>query len=165
MDSENATLGSQYLTFSLADELFAVEISKVKEVLEFGAVTRVPRTPEFMRGVINLRGNVVPVVDMRLKLGLSATEKGVNTCVVISEVSVDGETTVLGALVDSVQEVLQLDRQEIAPPPKLYCQEDAHAIRGMGKRGEHFIMILDFDRVFTSADLGAMNPGQEPLPV
>src|SRR5512135_1019976 len=105
---------AQYLTFKLDQELFAVDIAKVREVLEFTSMTKVPRTPDFMRGVINLRGNVVPVVDMRLKLGLSMTEKTVDTCVVISEVAVDGESTVLGALVDSVQEVIDLDASKVS---------------------------------------------------
>src|SRR5512140_2425288 len=104
-----ATESSQYLTFKLDQELYAVDIAKVREVLEVTSVTKVPRTPDFMRGVINLRGNVVPVVDMRLKLGLTQTERTVNTCVVIAEVEVDGESTVLGALTDSVQEVIELD--------------------------------------------------------
>lgn len=152
---ENPTLGttSQYLTFKLDQELFAVDIGKVREVLEFTTMTKVPRTPDFMRGVINLRGNVVPVVDMRLKLGLTMTVKTVDTCVVISEVAVDGERTVLGALVDSVQEVIDLDSGNIAPPPHLGSRIDASVIRGMGKREDQFIMILDLDRVFTGDEL------------
>lgn len=152
---ENQALGttSQYLTFKLDQELFAVDIGKVREVLEFTTMTKVPRTPDFMRGVINLRGNVVPVVDMRLKLGLTMTVKTVDTCVVISEVAVDGERTVLGALVDSVQEVIDLDSGNIAPPPHLGSRIDASVIRGMGKREDQFIMILDLDRVFTADEL------------
>ena len=152
---ENQAVGStsQYLTFKLDQELFAVDIGKVREVLEFTTMTKVPRTPDFMRGVINLRGNVVPVVDMRLKLGLTMTVKTVDTCVVISEVAVDGERTVLGALVDSVQEVIDLDSGNVAPPPHLGSRIDASVIRGMGKREDQFIMILDLDRVFTADEL------------
>ena len=144
---------SQYLTFKLDQELFAVDIGKVREVLELDSMTKVPRTPEFMRGVINLRGNVVPVVDVRLKLGLGLTGKTVDTCVVISEVAVDGERMVLGALVDSVQEVIDLDENHLAPPPHLGSRIDSSVIRGMGKRDEQFIMILDLDRVFTAQEL------------
>jgi len=107
------------LTYKLGDETFALDISKVREVLDFTTVTKVPRTPEFMRGVINLRGSVVPVVDLRLKFGMTKTEKSVNTCVIIVEVNVDGETTILGALADSVQEVLDLDASHIEPAPKI----------------------------------------------
>jgi purine-binding chemotaxis protein CheW len=153
MENQAVSSTSQYLTFKLDEELFAVDIGKVREVLEFTTMTKVPRTPDFMRGVINLRGNVVPVVDMRLKLGLTMTVKTVDTCVVISEVSVDGERTVLGALVDSVQEVIDLDAGNVAPPPHLGSRIDASVIRGMGKREDQFIMILDLDRVFTADEL------------
>jgi len=155
MESSIALATSQYLTFKLDRELFAVDIDKVREVLEFTSVTKVPRTPTFMRGVINLRGNVVPVVDMRLKLGLSMTEKTVDTCVVIAEVAINGEKMVLGALVDSVQEVIDLDSGNIAPPPHIGSRVDTTVIRGMGKRDDQFIMILDLDRVFTADELRA----------
>ena len=157
MESQAASSTSQYLTFKLDQELFAVDIGKVREVLEFTSMTKVPRTPDFMRGVINLRGNVVPVVDMRLKLGLTMTQKTVDTCVVISEVAVDGERTVLGALVDSVQEVIDLDASNVAPPPHMGSRIDASVIRGMGKREDQFIMILDLDRVFTADELRSSN--------
>jgi purine-binding chemotaxis protein CheW len=153
MESQAANSISQYLTFKLDQELFAVEIGRVREVLEFSTMTKVPRTPDFMRGVINLRGNVVPVVDVRLKLGLGMTDKTVETCVVISEIAVDGERTVLGALVDSVQEVIDLDANHLAPPPHLGSRIDSSVIRGMGKRDDQFIMILDLDRVFTTQEL------------
>src|SRR5512141_1584819 len=102
MSAVDVAVTTQYLTFKLAEEIFALDISKVREVLDFTTVTKVPRTPEFMRGVINLRGSVVPVVDLRLKFGMSRTEKTVNTCIIITEVTVDNDTTVLGALADSV---------------------------------------------------------------
>src|SRR5512146_556150 len=98
MSVAGITETTQYLTYKLGDEVFALEISKVREVLDFTTVTKVPRTPEFMRGVINLRGNVVPVVDMRLKFGMSKTEKTVNTFIIIVEIVLDGDSTVLGAL-------------------------------------------------------------------
>ena len=94
---------TQYLTFKLEEEVFALDIAMVREVLDFTTITKVPRTPEFMRGVINLRGSVVPVVDMRLKFGMSRTEKTVNTCIIIVEVTVDDEKLILGTLADSVQ--------------------------------------------------------------
>ena len=153
MDTNSGIATSQYLTFKLDRELFAVDITKVREVLEFNSMTKVPRTPDFMRGVINLRGNVVPVVDVRLKLGLSMTEKTVDTCVVISEIVMDGVRTVLGALVDSVEEVIDLDADHVAPPPHMGSRIDSTVIRGMGKRDDQFIMILDLDRVFTREEL------------
>ena len=147
------TQTTQYLTFKLGDEVFALDISKVREVLDFTTVTKVPRTPEFMRGVINLRGSVVPVVDLRLKFGMSRTENGVNTCVIITEVTVDGDTTVLGCLADSVEEVLDLDAEHIAPAPKIGTKLRMEFIKGMGKRDDRVIIILDVDKVFSADEI------------
>jgi purine-binding chemotaxis protein CheW len=144
---------TQYLTFKLEDEVFALDISKIREVLDFTTITRVPRTPEFMRGVINLRGSVVPVVDMRLKFGMSRTEKTVNTCIIIVDVTVDGEKLILGTLADSVQEVLDLDPDHIEPAPKIGTRLKTDFIKGMGKRDTYFIIILDIDKVFSSEEL------------
>lgn len=144
---------TQYLTFKLEEEIFALDITKVREVLDFTSITKVPRTPEFMRGVINLRGSVVPVVDLRLKFGMAKTEKTVNTCVIIVEVTVDHETTVLGALADSVQEVIDLGPDQIEPAPKIGTKLRTEFIRGMGKQDERFIIILDIDRVFSVDEL------------
>ena len=99
----------QYLTFKLSEEVFALDVAQVREILDYIKVTKVPQTPDYMCGVINLRGNVVPVVDMRLKFGMAKTEKTVDTCIIVVEVKSDGESLVLGALVDSVQEVFELD--------------------------------------------------------
>ena len=144
---------TQYLTFKLEGEIFALDISKVREVLDFTAITKVPRTPEFMRGVINLRGNVVPVVDMRLKFGMTKTENTVNTCIIIVEIHLDGETTVLGALADAVQEVIELGSGQIEPAPKIGTKLKTDFIRGMGKSDDAFIIILDIDRVFSVDEL------------
>src|SRR5512137_1772554 len=94
---------TQYLTFRLDEEIFALDVAKVREILEYSTVTKVPQTPDFMRGVINLRGSVVPVIDLRLKFGMTATEQTVNTCIIVTEVGMEGETILLGALADSVQ--------------------------------------------------------------
>jgi purine-binding chemotaxis protein CheW len=153
MEEKGLMEATQYLTFKLGDEVFALDIGKVREVLDFTMVTKVPQTPDFMRGVINLRGNVVPVVDMRLKFGLSMTEKTVNTCVIITEIDVDGESTVVGAMADSVQEVLDLEPDEIEPPPKIGTKLNTDFIRGMGKRDEQFIIILNIDKVFSADEL------------
>jgi purine-binding chemotaxis protein CheW len=143
----------QYLTFQLEDEVFALDVSHVREILEFTSVTKVPRTPDYMRGVINLRGSVVPVLDMRLKFGLTLTEKTVNTCVIVVEVDFDGERTIIGALVDSVQEVFELEPGQIEPAPKIGMRLDTDFIKGMGKKDDSFIIILDIDQVFSSEEL------------
>lgn len=151
--AEDTEQTNQYLTFQLDDEVFALEISKVREVLDFSDVTKVPQTPEFMRGVINLRGSVVPVVDMRLKFGMTEAEATVNTCIIIVEVIMDDEASVLGALVDSVQEVLDIEPDQIEPPPRIGSKLNTEFIRGMGKHNEQFVIILDIDRVFSSDEL------------
>jgi len=155
MSVTSITETSQYLTFKLEEEVFALDISKVREVLDFTDVTKVPETPDFMLGVINLRGSVVPVVDMRLKFGMDRTEKTVNTCIIIVEIEIDGETTILGALADSVQEVMDLDPDQIEPPPRIGTRLKTKFIKGMGKRDNQFIIMLDIDKVFSSEDLAA----------
>jgi len=151
---------TQYLTFKLGEEVYAVDISKVREVLDFTSVTKVPRTPDFMRGVINLRGSVVPVVDLRLKFGMSSTEKTVNTCVIILEVRVDSETTILGALADSVQEVIDLESEHIEPAPRIGTKLRTEFIAGMGKQNDKFLILLDIDKIFSTEELSLVQEGQ-----
>lgn len=153
MTESAATETTQYLTFKLDEEVFALDIDKVREVLDFTSATKVPQTPAFMRGVINLRGSVVPVVDLRLKFGMAMTEKSVNTCVVITEVAMDGETLVLGCMADSVQEVMDLEPDQIEPPPRLGTKLNTEFIRGMGKSNDQFVIILDIDKVFLAEGL------------
>jgi purine-binding chemotaxis protein CheW len=153
MAGESITETTQYLTFMLDDELFAVDIGMVREVLDFTSITKIPQTPDYMRGVINLRGRVVPVVDLRLKFGQPRAEKTVNTCVIIVEVEMDGKKVVLGAMADAVQEVLDLEPDLIEPPPRIGTKLNFDFIRGMGKHADRFIIILDIDKVFTMEEL------------
>src|SRR5579884_3600256 len=153
MSVDTITEIRQYLTFKLDNEVFALDVATVREVLDFTTVTKIPRTPDFMRGVINLRGSVVPVVDLRLAFGMSATEKTVNTCIVVVEVSLEGESTIMGALADSVEEVIDLEPDQIQPAPKIGTSIRTDFIRGMGKRESGFLMILDIDRVFSADQL------------
>lgn len=164
MIETDVALATQYLTFKLEEETFALDIAKVREVLDFTRVAKVPRTPDFMRGVINLRGNVVPVVDLRLKFGMSRTEKTANTCVIITEVSLDGEVVVLGCMADSVQEVLDLEPGQIRPPPRIGTRVNTDFIRGMGKHEEQFILILDIDKVFSTSDLAIAEGARASVP-
>lgn len=157
MDTTKIAGSDQYLTFRLGDEEFALEITKVREVLDFTEITKVPRAPEFMRGVINLRGNVVLVIDLRLNLGMTANQRTVDTCIVIVEVNMGGELIQLGALADSVQEVVNLERSQIEPPPRLGTKLNTEFIKGMGKRDENFIIILDIDKVLSNQDIAAIN--------
>ena len=150
---EIVTETTQYLTFKLDEEVFALDVAKVREILEESSITKVPQTPEFMRGVINLRGSVVPVIDLRLKFGMSRTEKTVNTCIIVVEVQLEDEVIVLGALADSVQEVIEMEPSQIEAAPHIGSRLNTDFIRGMGKVDGRFIMILDIDRVFSSDEL------------
>ncbi len=150
VETQNMT---QYLTYKLGDEVFAFDISKVREVLDLTTITKVPKTPDFMQGVINLRGSVVPVVDLKLKFGMNRTEKTVNTCIIITEVTVDGETMVLGTLADSVQEVMDIGSDHIEPAPTIGTQLHTEFIKGMGKQNDRFVIILDIDKVFSTGEI------------
>ncbi|MBA3031200.1 MAG: chemotaxis protein CheW [Desulfobacteraceae bacterium] len=144
---------NQYLTFTLGEEDFALEIGKIREVLDYTTITKVPRMPEFLRGVINLRGNVVPVIDLKQKLGMGAIEQSVDTCIVIVEIMIDDEMTQMGALADSVKEVTEIDPSDISPPPKLGIKVNNEFIRGMGRQEDKFLIILNIDKVLTTAEL------------
>ncbi|TVM16596.1 chemotaxis protein CheW [Oceanidesulfovibrio indonesiensis] len=148
---------NQYLTFTLEDELFALDIFSVREVLEYTSITRVPRTPEYMRGIINVRGNAVPVIDLNMKFGRSKTAQTINTSIIIVEVDLEGESTIIGALADAVQEVFELRDDQIDPTPKMGTSIRTDFIRGMGKHEDGFIMILDIDKVFSSEELSALH--------
>lgn len=160
MKETKSTETSQYLTFKIGEEIFALEVSQVREVLDMTRITRVPRAPDFMRGVINVRGSVVPVVDLRLKFGLTRTENTVDTRIVVMEINLDGEATVLGALADSVNEVIELEPSCIENPPRIGMRWKTEFIKGIGKREDvdaKFIIILDIDRVFSTDELALVS--------
>lgn len=155
--SDNTT--QQYLTFGLGGEVFALETGSVREVIELVPVTRIPKTPPFMRGVINLRGHAVPVVDLRIKFDMPQVKDTVNTCIIIVDVEVEGENCHMGAIVDSVREVFEMGSDQINPPPRMGTAIRADFIKGMGKQNEEFIMILDIGRVFSPEELQLMAEG------
>ena len=165
MSVSEITETRQYLTFKLGNEIFATDVAKVREVLDLTSITAIPRTPEFMAGVINLRGSVVPVVDLRLCFDMTKTVSTRNTCIVVVEVQLDNEPVVIGALADSVEEVIDLEPEQIESAPKIGTHIRTDFIKGMGKREGLFIMILDIDRVFSAEDLVAAARGGLELPV
>jgi len=140
------------MTFKLGDELFAIDVAQVREVLEVSSITRVPTAPEYMRGVVNVRGQATPVVDLRLRFGLPPGTDTVSTRIIVMELELDGEATVLGGIADSVHEVIELDEVNIAPPPRIAMRWRTDFIQGMGKRGDDFIIILDVNAVFSSEE-------------
>ncbi len=153
MERDELIDDGQLFTFVLSNEIYGIEISKVREVMDFKKVTTVPKTPKFMKGVINLRGGVVPVIDLRLKFGMEETEKTVDTCIIIVDITVDGEKTFIGALADSVKEVITIDPEDIEPAPKIGTKLDTDFIRGMGKHDEDFVIVLDIEKIFTTEEL------------
>lgn len=142
-----------YLTFTLEQEQYAVEVHKVKEVLEYTTVTRVPRTKEFMKGVINLRGSVVPVVDLRKKFGLSPMEQTISTSIIVAEIDLNGEMVVMGTIADSVQEVINMDTNQIETTPRMGSKIHTEFIQGIGKHDDRFVIVLNFDRIFSTNEL------------
>jgi len=147
---------TQYLTFVLDEEVFAVDVARVREILEITNITKVPQVPDFMRGVINLRGCVVPVIDLRLKFGMQETAQTVNTCIIVVEVQMDDEKIVLGALADSVQEVIEMEPSQIEAAPHIGTHLKSEFLKGMGKQNERFVMILDIDKVFSGVELAVV---------
>lgn len=148
---------SQYLTFKLGNELFAINVGQVREILEVSTITKVPTAPDYMRGVVNVRGKATPVVDLRLRFGLSHAVDTLSTRIIVMDLVLDGEPTVLGGIADSVHEVIELDPSNINPPPRIAMRWRTELIRGMGRRGDDFIIILDVDAVFASDDLALVN--------
>jgi purine-binding chemotaxis protein CheW len=145
--------GSQFLGFNLAEEEYAIGILRVREILEYDSVTRVPTTPRSIRGVINLRGRVVPVVDLSVKLGLPESPITRRTCVVVVEANLDGEPTVMGVLADSVSQVIDLPASEIQPPPPFGTRVRVDCLVGMGRAGKKFVLLLDIDKLLSAEEL------------
>ncbi|MEW6704450.1 MAG: chemotaxis protein CheW [Pseudomonadota bacterium] len=150
----------QYLTFVLAGEMLAMPIAPIKEIIEYGQVTRVPMMPEFIRGVINLRGAVVPVVDLASRFGGQPGQVGRRTCIVIVELRVEGEPLVLGVVVDAVNAVLEIGPESIEPPPAFGTRIRTDFIHGMGKVGGKFVVILDVERVLSVEELSVVGHAQ-----
>jgi purine-binding chemotaxis protein CheW len=151
------SLGSgQYLTFFVAGEEYAVSILKIKEIIEYGAITAVPNTAPWIRGVTNLRGNVVPVIDLAVKFGLPASQASKFSCIVITEISYDGENLTMGVMADSVSQVLDFSENDIETPPPFGTRVKIEFLLGMGKMGKKFCLILDIDKVLSADEFLAV---------
>ncbi len=151
-----AQLAGKYMTFKLAEEVYGLEILKVREIIGLMDITRVPRSADFIRGVINLRGKVIPVADLRLKFGMEACQATEQTVIIVVQCAVGGRTLTMGILVDQVLEVLSIDAASIEPPPQLSeGYVDSKFILGVGKAGDRVIFLLDIGDVL-GGDAGAM---------
>lgn len=146
-------LAGKYLTFRLSDEEYGLEILKVQEIIQMQAITRVPRTPAYVRGVINLRGKVIPVVDLRLKFGLDSIEDTDRTCIIVVQIRQGDVTVIMGIIIDEVREVLDIVADNIEDAPDFGAQIDTEFIMGMGKIGLSVKILLDIDKVLSAAEL------------
>ncbi|MBN1990793.1 MAG: chemotaxis protein CheW [Bacteroidales bacterium] len=156
MNQENLSRINSYLSFKLGEEEFAAHVGKVLNILEMTKITEVPKAPEYMKGVINLRGTVLPVIDTRIKFGMAPTVYTTNTCIIVLDIEMDGESIHVGALVDSVQAVLELDENTLLPAPSIGSKYKSEFIEGVANIDDRFIMILNMDSVFSSDELSSM---------
>ena len=166
MTGDDLDLGSRlagkYMTFKLADEEYGLEILKVREIIGLMEITRVPRTREFIRGVINLRGKVEPVVDLRLKFGMERTEATDQTVIIVVQYTHQGNDFTMGILVDEVLEVLNISGEQIEPPPNFGAGAvDSDFILGVGKHDRRVIFLLDIGKVLTAGEIGTLNAAAE----
>ena len=156
----------QYLSFSVGGSDYGVGILRVKEILQYEAITPVPSMPPSVLGVLNLRGSVVPVIDLAVKFGLPPTAVTKRTCILVGETALDGVTTVMGVIADAVSEVLELAPDDIEPPPPFGTRVRADFLLGMGKVGRGFVLLLDLDRVLAAGErellAQAAQPEQDP---
>jgi len=153
MNTENITKVNTFLSFKLGEEEFAAHVGKVLNILEMTKITEVPKAPEYMKGVINLRGTVLPVIDTRIKFGMTKTEYTTNTCIIVLDIEMDGDSIHVGALVDSVQAVLELNNSQIMPAPSIGSKYKSEFIEGVANIDDKFIMILNMDAVFSGNEL------------
>lgn len=143
----------KHLTFKLGEEVFGLEILKVQEIIGLLPVTAVPRTPAYVRGIINLRGKVIPVVDLRLKFDMPAHEDTERTCIIVINVFMDNRPVTMGIIVDEVSEVLDIKETQLEPPPSFGALVNTEFLLGVGKVGEKVVMLLDADRVFAVEEM------------
>jgi purine-binding chemotaxis protein CheW len=154
--TESAAEPTQYLTFQLGSEVFAIGILAIKEIIEYDAVTAVPMMPECIRGVINLRGSVVPVMDLSVRFGKASNPVTKRTCIVIIETQREGEHELVGVVVDAVNAVIDIGAGDIEPPPAFGARIDADFIQGLGKLNGKFVILLDVQRVLKVDNIGSV---------
>ena len=146
-------LAGKYLTFRLAEEEYGLEILKVQEIIQMQAVTRVPRTPDYVRGVINLRGKVIPVIDLRKKFNLDSAKDTEKTCIIVVQIASGDTHVVMGIIIDEVKEVLDIRAENIEDTPSFGSSIDTEFILGMGKIGQSVKILLDIDKVMSAKEL------------
>jgi purine-binding chemotaxis protein CheW len=156
-ENHNKTDSAQFLTFQAGDETFAIEILDVKEIIEIESITKVPMMPSFIAGIINLRGRVVPVVDLSKRLGRRHSEISKKTCIVLVEVSHDDDGQTVGMMVDEVNEILEINESHTQPPPDFGSDLPTDFIRAMGRVDEKFMILLDVNHVLSVEDISNLS--------
>lgn len=151
METDNGV--ETFLSFRLSEEVFAINVTQVLNILEMSPVTIIPKAPAYMKGVINLRGTVLPVVDLRIMFGLPEKETTVDTSIIVLNINLKGESVLVGILVDAVREVLELRNSEISPAPSIGTRYNSAFIKSMWRNDDKFIMILDIDKVFSTDEI------------
>jgi purine-binding chemotaxis protein CheW len=161
----SATKINSYLTFKLGDEIFGANVSKVLNILEMTKITKVPKSPPYMKGVINLRGSVLPLIDTKVKFDMGDTVYTPNTCILVLDIDINGDPVHVGALVDSVQEVIEIDESQIMPPPTIGSKYKSEFIEGMAKISSEFIMLLNMDLIFSTSELSLLRDSSTEMEV
>lgn len=154
-DIATTDLSGKFLSFFLSEEEYGIEILKVREIIGVTEITPLPKTPDYVRGVINLRGRIIPVVDLRCQFEMGSTERTDETCIIVVEVDRNGEVEQfqMGCLVDRVSEVMNVNQEQIEPAPRFGSRIDSDFILGLGKTKEKVLILLDIDKVFQAQDL------------
>ena len=163
MRTEETNRIDSFLSFKLDRETFGVKVSKVIEILEVPHITKIPKAPAYMRGVINLRGTVLPVVDTRQKLGLAKVADTVNTCIIVFKIDLEQEVIMLGALVDAVQEVFEMDENDLKPAPSIGGKYNTEFIKGIVRKEDDFIMVLNVDKIFATNEIISLQADLEAV--
>ena len=163
MEQTNNEMNS-YLTFKLGNEEFGVHVSQVLNILEMTKITEVPKAPDYMKGVINLRGMVLPIIDTRIKFGMQEKEYTNNTCIIVMDLEMEGNTIHLGSIVDEVLSVNEIADNQIEPPPSIGNKYKSSFISGMAKVEENFVMLLDMQQVLSEEELTEISDKAESKP-
>ena len=158
---ESKTETRQFLTFELADELYGIEVRSIREILELQRITRIPQSEEYLLGVMNVRGRVVPVVDLRIKFGLAPIETTVENAIIVLEVATEGRDSLIGVLVDTVDQVIEISTDEIQPAPQVGTTVDGQLLSGMGKQDERFILLIKTENLFTERDIDSLTATEQ----
>ena len=157
MTVDSITKTSQYLTFKIDEEYFTVNVHNVREILEYSKITKMPDAPHFMRGIINVRGSVIPVIDLRLKFGMEQTVPKASTRIIVMDIEKEGGNLVIGSLADAVKEVIEIAPDEIEPPPDMGTHWKKDYILGVGQYQDEFIMLLDIEKLFSMSELTTLD--------